>query len=301
MPSRIVFISNPRSSNHRKVKQQILNALKKQVGELVEYKIVHTFYEDNVERISKLLEDGDLVIAAGGDGTASIVGNGIIASGKRSVTLGVLGYGNFNDLATSLNGRHARVEQLLDAKKKVDFYPVGIALNGKHFRYSFMYADIGLVAGAVNEFEKAPERGRLQRGWANQFLSFMALLPYYLKNKRRYQLPESSLGAKKLTDFFVVNGDRMAKFKIGRGFTGSAEMFGVFSLNTSSLLKNVPFTWHSVRGHMQLKHTKNYEVSFTQAVNIDFQSDGEYRELKSVKTICFTKPKTPVKVIKLRS
>ncbi|MDR0397637.1 MAG: hypothetical protein LBH36_00415 [Candidatus Nomurabacteria bacterium] len=299
MSQRLVFVSNPRSSNHRKVEKQVLSALKSRDGELVEYRIVHTFFEDNVERIAKLLKNGDLVIAAGGDGTASIVGNGIIASGKSDVTFGVLGYGNFNDLATSLSGRKASVDQLLAAKNTVNFYPVDIRINGNHFRYSFMYANIGLVAGAVNEFEKGPERHRLQRGWANQPLSFLALVPFYFKNRKRYALPKSSLGERKLTDFFVINGDRMAKFRIGVGFMANAKKFGIASLNTHSLLRNIPFTLRSIRGYMPLKHVENCEILFEKSVSLDFQSDGEYRRLEGVKTIHFTKPKKPLTMLKL--
>ena len=306
MSRRIVFVSNPRSSNYRKVKKQVAGILEKQVDDLVEYEIVHTFFEDNVQRISQILQKGDLVIAAGGDGTASIVGNGVVASGQADILLGVLGYGNFNDLATSLSGRWAKIDQLLKTEKTektektVDFYPVEISVNGAHFRYSFMYADIGLVAGAVNEFEKPSERERLWNGWANQFLSFLVLVPFYFRNKKHYALPGSSLGEARLTDFFVINGDRMAKFKIGRGFMASSDKFGTAQLNTSSLLRNLPFTFRSIRGHMPLKVLSDYEVLFKQPARLHFQSDGEYRELTGVKTIGFTKAKKPLKMIKLR-
>ncbi|MDR1032486.1 MAG: hypothetical protein LBL84_00550 [Candidatus Nomurabacteria bacterium] len=300
MSRRVVFISNPRSSNYRKVEKRVLGILKQQPVELVEYKIVHTFFEDNVKRISKVLRSGDLVIAAGGDGTASIVGNGIMASGITDVRLGALGYGNFNDLATALSGRTAKVSDVLDASKTVDFYPIEISVNGKHFRHSFMYADIGLVAGAVDEFEKAPERQRLRHGWSNQFLSFLALVPYYFKHKKHYKLPKSSLGEHKLTDFFAINGERMAKFKIGRGFATVPGQFGVVSLNTSSLVRSLPFTIRSIRGHMPLKIVASDNVEFARPANLDFQSDGEYRKLEGVKTLRFEKSKTPIKVLKLR-
>ncbi|MDR0590960.1 MAG: hypothetical protein LBG75_00080 [Candidatus Nomurabacteria bacterium] len=297
MQARVVLVSNPRSSNYRKVERQVLMPLKQLTENLIEYKIVHTFFEDNVQRISRLLREGDTVIAAGGDGTVAIAINAIMATGFTSITFGALAYGNFNDLSTAFSGRGAKVEQLLATRRTVKFWPLDIFVNGEHFRYSTMYADIGLVAGSVNEFEKGPERRRLRNGWANQLLSFMALVPYYRKHKKTYQLPSSNLGDE-CTDFFAINGSRMAKFKVGPGFSGG-DRFGTAMLDTRSLLRNIPFATRSIFGKMPLSKVKGSELEFKNPAKLDFQADGEYRKLEGVKKLSFTKPAKHINLIKL--
>jgi diacylglycerol kinase family enzyme len=295
---RVVLISNPRSSNYRKVARQVIGPLRQLASSLVEYKIVHTFFEDNVERIGRLLQAGDLVVAAGGDGTAAITANAIMKADLPGVVLGVLGYGNFNDLATSVSGHRARVDRLLRYQKTLDLRLLEVAVNGEHFRYSTMYADIGLVAGAVNEFEKGPERHRLRHGWANQLLSFLALVPYYLKHRKHYRLPASNLD-RTATDFFAINGPRMAKFKTCRGFLTS-QAFGMATLNTEKFGANLPFIVRSVQGRMPLNVSGTHEIVFDHPASLDFQADGEYRKLEKVTSLKFSKATRAIKLVRLR-
>jgi diacylglycerol kinase family enzyme len=297
---RVVFVSNPRSSKHRKVQERVLGPLRAITTDLEEYEVVRTTFEDNVEKISRLLKNDDLVIATGGDGTVAIVCNAVLASRSKNLQIGVLGYGNFNDLARYVSGPDPHVQQILATKKTLDFYPIEVAVNGEHFRYAFMYADIGLVAGAVNEFEKDKKRRHLQRGLtSNQLFSLLSIAPYYFRNRRRYQLPESSLEMPGATDFFAVNGSRMAKFQIGGGFAENKREFGVATLDTSTVLKNAGFVIESVRGAMPLESVSTKTIEFTKPVSLDFQADGEYRKLSHVKTISFAKSSKSVRLKKL--
>ena len=102
---RILVIYNPRSSRYSDVKKEVLAKVQSLKGCMVgKYEVERTGIEQNVEKLAKIVEDDDLVVAAGGDATGVIAVNAIIQSEKDAV-LAVLPYGNFNDLARTLGTR----------------------------------------------------------------------------------------------------------------------------------------------------------------------------------------------------
>lgn len=107
MLRKLLVVYNPRSSQHVAVQREVLAPARQLRGWMVgKYEIKPTSFADNVAKIEKLVGDGDIVIVAGGDGTATMAMNGILQSGK-DVTVGVVGYGNFNDVAGMLGMRRS--------------------------------------------------------------------------------------------------------------------------------------------------------------------------------------------------
>ena len=87
---RLFIVYNPRSSHYGAVAKEVLEPVRKLKGWMVgRYEIRPSGFEQNVAEIAKLLNDEDLVIAAGGDGTAAITMNAIVHSGKNVVTSAV--------------------------------------------------------------------------------------------------------------------------------------------------------------------------------------------------------------------
>lgn len=96
---KLILVYNPSSSHYGGVEEAVLAPARQLKGWMVgKYAIKPTNFDDNVQSLARLMEDGYLVVVAGGDGTASMAINGILRSGKQ-VVLGVLGFGNFNDIA----------------------------------------------------------------------------------------------------------------------------------------------------------------------------------------------------------
>ena len=118
---RLLVVYNPNSSNYVRVKNEVLEKLPSIKGFMIgKFIIEKAPFEDNVKRLKKVLEDGDVVLSAGGDATAAVSANAILESGK-DVTLSVLPYGNFNDLARTL--RTFKFDDVLNSGfKSTNFY-----------------------------------------------------------------------------------------------------------------------------------------------------------------------------------
>lgn len=105
MLKKLWIVYNPRSSHHAAVEAEVLAPARKVSGFLVgKYEIKQTSVEHNAEMLGAMLGDGDLVVSAGGDGTAAIAANAVMMSGK-DVVFSALGYGNFNDMARMFRTR----------------------------------------------------------------------------------------------------------------------------------------------------------------------------------------------------
>lgn len=98
-------VYNPRSSHHAAIQAEVLKSAREVKGFLVgKYEIKQASVEENAKMLAGMLGDGDLVVSAGGDGTATMAVNAVMLSGK-DVTFAALGYGNFNDIARMLGVR----------------------------------------------------------------------------------------------------------------------------------------------------------------------------------------------------
>ena len=96
---RIIIVYNPRSSKAMFVKDKVFGPLREIKGVMIgKYEIQPTDVDDNAKRLAEFLLDGDIVVTAGGDGTATIGLNGVILS-EKIVRFMALPYGNFNDMA----------------------------------------------------------------------------------------------------------------------------------------------------------------------------------------------------------
>ncbi len=99
---RIILVYNPRSSRYKDVRSEVLDRMHSIKGAIIgKYEVAPTNLDDNIQKLSKILKDGDLVISAGGDATGIIASNAILKT-EKDVTLAVLPYGNFNDLSRTL-------------------------------------------------------------------------------------------------------------------------------------------------------------------------------------------------------
>lgn len=298
---RLIVVYNPNSSQYCHVKNDILNRLHDFKGYIIgKYAIQKIGFDKNVSTFAKILKDGDLVLSAGGDATAAIAANAILQS-KKSATLAVLPYGNFNDLARTLNT--FKLEDIFGqtaTTKKL--YPLAIYVDKKFWRYATCYVTIGMTAEAVELFDDEKVRHELQKGRKSSWRSYLYLMKWYFKNRHKKDfLPSFSINGKlqpsKTSDYAAVNGYSMCRVMKGgddylkpnnfRSMTDRLANFWRLSfLMTKSIFKQVPGN-----------DTKKDLLEFAEPAPIELQAEGEYQIFQNVHQIEIKKDKICLKVI----
>lgn len=303
---RLFIVYNPRSSRFLDVKKEVLDKTKSLKGYMVgKYEVEPTDVDENAKNLAKILKDGDLVLSAGGDATASISANGILRSNK-DVTLAVLPYGNFNDLARTLGvkkfeeiGLHGRQDP-----SSSKLYPLEIHIDGKFFRYATCYVTIGMTAEACELFDEPKFRKSMQKGHKSSWRSYLALVKWYFKNRHKKQfIPDFKLNGKlqhkKTSDYAAVSGKSMCRVMKGgddyhdpivfRSMTDRLTNFWrLFKLMVKSILIRTPGV-----------ETEGDKLEFIKPSTVELQAEGEYRVFENIKTIEIKKGKKCLKVIEI--
>lgn len=296
---RLLIIYNPNSSRFVDVEKEVLSKARLLKGyALGKFLIKKAPFDTNVATLKKILQNGDTVVAAGGDATAAVAANAIMESGK-AVIFSVLPYGNFNDLARTL-GTKTLEDCIRSAESSL--YPLDIAIDGKHWRYATCYVTIGMTAEAVELFDEPNTRKKLQKGHKSSWRSYIYLMKWYFKNRHKKQfIPDFKLNGAlkhaKTSDYAAVNGRSMCRVMKGgydyrvpqkfRSMTGRLTNFWrLFILMVKSILVRTPG-----------RETVGDVIEFEDPATVELQAEGEYRVFKNIKKIEIRKSDKCLKVI----
>ncbi len=298
---RILIIYNPRSSRYADVKTTVLSRLTDFKGCLVgKYEVAPTNLEDNIKKLSKLLKDGDLVISAGGDATGIISSNAILESGKNA-TLGVLPFGNFNDLSRTL---HTKTLDDVISKSSITrkFYPLEIYIDGKFFRYATCYVTIGMTAEAVQIYDTPALRKKLKKSTGRSISSYTSLSGWYFKNRhKRVFIPEFSLNgvlkSTKTTDYAAVNGRSMARVMKGGEDYRDPKYFRSETDRLANFFRLSRLMLRSMFSRIPGSPTSGDTLEFTYPATVTLQAEGESKVFSNIKKIEVRKSKKCLKVI----
>lgn len=306
---RLIIVYNPRSSKYAQVEKEVLEPARKLGGYSVgKFEVKQVPVDENAARLAKILREGDLVIVAGGDGSATVGVNALMAC-DFNVTLGVIGYGNFNDMARML-GRKSFNEIITDFEsgETQRLFPLEAVIDGKHFRYAACYFTVGMFAESTEVFDKPEVRGKLMKGGGSAkkkkglVFSVLTLAKWYFKNRRKEFLPSdvqlndipmnrkktqkngkvNEFSGKQVSDVLFVNGKTVAKIMRGGDYWLSASdylvsfgrlkgFFRLVGFMISSMISRVP--GHKVSG----RATK---IDFSGPEEIEIQAEGEYKKVK---------------------
>ena len=298
---RIILIYNPRSSRFNTVKQEVLSKTTTLKGYMIgKYEVEPTNVDKNAAKFTKILKNGDLVIAAGGDATASIAANGILHSNK-DVKLAVLPSGNFNDLARTL--RSTTFEDIFSSNSyTAKLYPLEIFVDNKFFRYATCYVTIGMTAEAVKLYDTPNMRKKLKTNFGRKISSYTSLTGWYFKNRhKKIFLPNFKLNGEiqhpKTSDYAAINGRSMARVmkggedylkpKVFRSETDHlANFWRLLKLMTKSIFHRIPGS-----------ETTGDILEFTEPTTIELQAEGEYHTFKNIHKIEIRKGIKCLKVI----
>jgi len=298
---RLIIIYNPRSSRYKDVECEVISKTRELKGYTVgKYEVLNTDVDDNAKQFSKIVQDGDLVLAVGGDATAVIGVNGIINS-KKDARLAVLPYGNFNDLARTLGTK--TLEQVLNGKTE-KYYPLEILVDGKHFRYASSYVTIGMTAESVELFDDAKVRKELQKGSKSSWKSYVELVKWYFKNRKKDFLPEFKLNGESMpsdtTDYAALNGRSMARVMKGGDWFLSPNEFWHKTGRFKSLWRLTRLMVPAILKRTPGSLARGTDVlEFLEPATVELQAEGEYRVFKDIKKIEIKKADQCLKAVTL--
>lgn len=320
---KIVVVYNPRSSRFKAVEGEVFEEIRKVKGVMVgRYEIKPTSPEDNAGKLAKLIGEGDLVLAVGGDGTATIAMNGMLESGfagelvqrgEKEAIFAALPYGNFNDLPRALGD--LTIDEVLKKYQKgevTDFYPLDIKVNKKHFRYAGCYVTVGMFAEATDVFEKPKVRGKLKTGKKGIFFSGRKLFSWYLRNKGKNFFPDevifnSTKVDGKVTDYVAVNGMTMGKIVKVPLDRSEKEFFrvkkrywsGVGNYASFWKLLRIGFFEVLLRKKLPGGETERDLIQFKKPAAVTIHAEGEAKKIAGVLEIEVRKLEKPMKVIRI--
>ena len=323
---RIIIAYNPRSSKQAKIEKEVIRPLQKMGGYQVgKFEVARALVDENAARLAAILQDGDLLITAGGDGTSTVGLNAAMIA-KKDVTLGVLGYGNFNDFSRTLG--ITSLEKLLFAFENgstMRLVPLDAWLDGKHWRYAACYFTVGMFAESTAAFEEPEVRTKLKKGifkggFSRFIFSIFTLAKWYFRNHIRAFLPKdiqlndvpmnrmkmAQSGRvnevvvpekKRVSDVMFVNGKTVAKIMRGGEYWMNPEEYFVSFGRLKGLMRLVGFMMQSIFRHLPGKVVKaETKIDFSGPEEFEIQAEGEYLRVKA-KELIVKKSEHGVKVV----
>ncbi|MDO4871916.1 MAG: diacylglycerol kinase family protein [bacterium] len=307
MKKRLVLVINSRSSGFKTIQTKILphlNELQLNENQLATFEIQPTTPIENAHEMAKMLHDDDVILVAGGDGTAHIATNAAMLSGKKNIQMKYTGFGNFNDYANSFskNSGKAAIWAFENGEVKSRIRPLEIRINGEFFRYAPLYATVGLTAEMAEIFESKKLRKVLKKFHGRNsrlILSLIAATRFYFRHRQNYNLAiskieidgkEISKKTAKITDLVFMNGPRMARIMRSKINKTDAEHFGFTAMNAGDFRANIPFLVRGFLGKIPLQRIRKSKIEFEKPAKIALQIEGEATFLREVKTleICIT-------------
>lgn len=308
--NRILLVYNPCSSRFADVKREVLPRVRTLKGYIIgKYEIKPTDINQNIANLAKIIQDGDLIISAGGDATGVIAVNAIMKSTKRA-TLAALPYGNFNDLARTLRTKNindvfknCKLKQQSLATSNNCLYPLDIIVDGKHWRYATCYVTIGMTAEAVKLYDTQKMRRKLKTSFGRNITSYTAIAGWYFRNRRKHVfIPEFKLNGIKqhpnTSDYAAVNGRFMARImRGGDDYTKPKVFRHETDRLATSFIRLAILMIKSVFRRVPGTETTGDIIEFSSPATFTLQAEGESERFENVHQIEIRKASTCLKVI----
>lgn len=198
MLKKVVIVYDAAATNFATIKREVIEPARRLTGLLVgKFVWQPVGFDENARRLKTFLQDGDLVVVAGGDGLASMAANAVLRS-QREVTLAVLGYGLTNDISgiTRLKrpvlygdeyvGGIEEIIRRAEEGRTLEVFPLKIEVDGRLWRYALAHIDVGMLAASLASLDevKKGKLGTMRR----------KLFGWWWLHRRETWLPEATLG-----------------------------------------------------------------------------------------------------------
>jgi diacylglycerol kinase family enzyme len=258
----------------------------------------------NAKNLASVIRKGDLVLSAGGDGTAAVVANAVLLSGKNA-TMAVMPFGNFNDFAETLGKMDfERIIKKFEEGRFDLYYPMEVMVDGRHYVYSSVYFTVGMLAEAAGIMKRTKVRKKLKKARNRLWFTARKTFKWYVKNKRRNDfLPiDARLNKRKFkkgtTDYVAMNGKSMAGLVPGGTWYELEDQFWSGAMRNRSFWRLLDKFAKSLEGKLPGGLAKMDVLSFPEKSDVFVHTEGEGECLKEVKEIKILKSGRCLRVIK---
>lgn len=307
---RLLLVYNRNSSQYVHVQGEVLDKVRKVPGRMVgKFTIEKVPFEENVGRLMRVLMDGDTVVVLGGDATAAVVANAIMNS-EKDVTMGVLPYGNFNDLARTLGTMKRKQvfvglgekDNLKISENVKNLYPLEIIVDGKRWRYATCYVTMGMTAEAVELFDEPKFRAKMQEGHRSSWRSYLALAKWYFQNRHKKEfLPDFLLNGKstkkKVSDYCALSGKSMCRVMKGGDDFLRPRIFRSENCRLTNFWRLFVLMMRAMCVRTPGSETELDELKFLKPATFEMQAEGEYNVFTNVEKVVVKKSERALKVI----
>ena len=302
---RLIIVYSSDSARFSEVDKKVIEKSRRLKGWMIaKFEVHEVFVEKNIAKLAKIIRKGDLVLSAGGDGTATTAMNAIVQSGEVA-TLAVMPFGNFNDFAETLGKMSFEsIIRKFEEGRYVDFYPLDIKVNGRHYIYSGIYFTVGMMAESARIMKRPKVRHRLAKAKNRMVFSARRLFGWYMKNKWRKNLLPSDVRLngvaveKNCTDYVALNGGSMAGIVPGGVWYRSGRQFWSGTMRNRSIWRMFRKFLLALEGELPGSEGIGDKISFKKPCSVYVCFEGEGEELKDVSEVSVSKTGKGLRVIK---
>ena len=301
---RLIIVYSPNSSLSGASKKVIEKSRQLKGWMIAKFEVKEAPVNENTARLAKIIRKGDLVLAAGGDGMATIAMNAIVES-KEIATLAAMPFGNFNDFAETLGRMEfEKIIRKFEEGRYDEFYPLDVKVNGRHYIYSGIYFTIGMMAESIRVLKRPEVRRKLKRAKNRMAFSARKLFTWYMKNKWRKDLLPQDMKlngkavAKNSTDYVAMNGSSLAGVVPGGIWYRSARQFWSGTMRNRSFWRMLGIFLVAIQGELPGGESRGDIITFEKPCNIYVHAEGEGEKLKNVSEIHVFKSEKGLRVIR---
>lgn len=305
--SRLVSVHSPKSTRAAKYNSTIRPVLvkfaEKHSVKFIEIPIVDLPYFMTRDIIERGLMDGDLIVAAGGDGIVNVTLDAAMSS-QKDLILAAIPLGNVNDFTSVINSGITDPVTILDSKV-VDFHPLDLSVNGEHELYSGQYISFGATTVLV-DWLNSPEIRAARKKYRGNVARLMVLggrnMGIISKNIATLKIPsfrhEGKTVHKNSVGFFLGRTGKFFRPQNGRKFHKSSDEFWFHTDNfhgktTRDTMKLTRWLLRGIPG----KISTHEKLEFTAPTNLVCQVGGDNVLLENVSEVTCQRAKKPIKIL----
>lgn len=285
---RLVVVQNPNSTGAARATDEVIKPLYENSVDFTLIETQHSDTEANIADMRRLFQSGDTIIVAGGDGTKMQAMNAVLREQLTGTQLGLLPYGNYNDLAD----KHLGVSEIINQRYATSqLNPMTVDVDGEYYRHAPSYLTLGFTALAASRFSSEDTREMIEHIplHLRKLGNFAQLASSYFQ-LRSEKLPpfhtsESDIVRMAVSDILLLNSKRAGGIIRSHPDYAREDFFGYHEANVANIVASLPFGLSALAGHAIADPRRETRITFERPSTVPLQSEGEFMELHDVSEI----------------